>query len=67
MVTKFDDFSFFTEIKHLFLARMTHNQTNTITTKMKMTKNFKKIYNRYYQCLCICRKNITISQMIYDI
>jgi len=25
---------------------------------MKMTKNYKKIYKRYYQWLCICRKNI---------
>ena len=24
---------------------------------MKMTKNFTKIYKRYYQWLCICGKN----------
>ena len=27
-----------------FLTRMTQNWTKTITIKMKMTKNFKKIY-----------------------
>jgi len=36
---------------------------------MKITKNYKKIYKRYYQWLCICRKNIIIFKlsMAYNI
>jgi len=28
-----------------------------------MTKNYKRIYKRYYQWLCICRKNIIIFEL----
>ena len=34
---------------------------------MKMTKNFKNIWNRYYQWLCICRKNIIIFKSLLNI
>jgi len=36
---------------------------------MKMTKNYKKIYKRYYQWLCIYKKNIIIFKlsMAYNI
>jgi len=48
---------------------MTQNWTKIITTKMKMTKNSKKVYKRYYQWLSICRKNIIILKlsMAYNI
>ena len=34
---------------------------------MKMTKNLKNIYKRYYQWLYICRENIIIIEIIYFI
>jgi len=42
---------------------MTQSWTKTITTKKKMTKNYKKIYKRYYQWLCIRRKTIIIFKL----
>ena len=32
-----------------------------------MAKNFKNIYKRFYQWICICRKNIIKLKIIYDI
>ena len=55
MVTKYDDL--FTLKNIPFLIELMLKSTKQITTKMKMTKNIKNIYDQW---LCICRKNIII-------
>ena len=38
---------------------MTQRLNKNNYKKMKMTENFKNIYKRYYQWLCIWRKKFT--------